>query len=83
MSNIRSAGFLSDTYFADEQMPSERTIQADGRRKRALCEICGRALHVATIDPREVQLLCSCGFRTRALRNSKAYRAATLRAEAR
>lgn len=76
---MHEPGFLTKAYFADEMMRSEITDQAAMRRKRALCEKCGRVLSVSAIDASEAQMVCRCGFRTRAPRNSKAYRAAVLR----
>ena len=68
--------FMSKTLMADEMDDSEAKRLRESRRMRGICEKCGRALHVSGIGPREVQLLCSCGFRTTAVRGSRAYRAA-------
>lgn len=75
--SAKRPGFMSATS-VDALNHYERDSMLASRRTRGLCEVCGRVLAVATIDAGGAQLLCSCGYRAVARRNSRAYRNAVL-----
>ena len=70
--------FMAKTLMADEMDAKEQRTLRESRRMRGICEKCGRALQVSVITDRDAQLLCSCGFRTVAVRGSRAFKNAVL-----
>lgn len=77
MSNLRNPRFLDKTAI-DEPTHYEKDERERRRRVRGICLRCGRALRLGPTFGGEAQLLCSCGYRTTAKLNSRAYRNASL-----
>jgi hypothetical protein len=64
----------------DDMSPSDIEARAGNRRRRMLCEFCGRPMKVHGIDAKKVTLACkTCNNVCVELKGSSAYRVATTR----
>jgi len=73
----RRPSFMSNTMI-DEFNKSEMDAIRSRRRKRGLCEECGRAMNLGPVEGGKATLMCPCGGRATVSTRTQAYKNAVL-----